>query len=97
MNIYALRGHKVRCKNLTGGYDSEEDLAKRHLEIGKEYTIEKTVVDNWSTDVWLEEIPDIRFNSVFFEDAEEQSEEKTQQHPDFIRYRRMFNGLDKKS
>jgi hypothetical protein len=67
MNIYALKGHKVRCKNLTGGYDSEKDLAKKHLEIGKEYTIEKTIVDNWSTDVWLEEIPDVRFNSVFFE------------------------------
>lgn len=43
MNIYALKGHKVRCENLSGGYDHDREIAKKYLEVGKEYTVEQTV------------------------------------------------------
>jgi len=86
MNIYALEGHKVRCATLIGGYEDHETTARKYLEIGKEYTVEATSVDSWHTDVWLQEFPNVKFNSVFFEDAIEQSEETDKQHPDYRRF-----------
>lgn len=86
MNIYAINGHKVRCETFNAGYGHDQQTAEKYLEVGKEYTIERTSVDGWSTDVWLEEFSDIRFNSVFFEDVVEQSEEKNREHPDFNKY-----------
>jgi hypothetical protein len=88
MNIYALEGHKVKCETLEAGYDYDKEIAKRHLELSKEYTIDYTIVDSWSTDVYLKEIPNQRFNSVFFEDAVEQSEKDDKNHPDWRRYNR---------
>ena len=69
MNIYAKTGHKVKCVTLDAGYKSDQETAKKYLEIGKEYIVERTEVDSWHTDVWLQEFPDVKFNSVFFEDA----------------------------
>lgn len=86
MNIYALKGHKVRCENLSAGYDHDRETAKKYLEVGKEYTVEQTKVDSWHTDVWLREFPDVKFNSVFFEDAVEQTEEADKKHPDYWKF-----------
>jgi hypothetical protein len=86
MNIYALKGHKVKCETLSACYNCHEEVAQKHLEVGKEYTVEKTQVDNWSTDVWLQEIPNVKFNSAFFEDVVEQSDDIDKQHPDYWRF-----------
>ncbi len=86
MNIYALKGHKVKCETFLAGYDYDREKAQKYLEIGKEYTIEMTEVDSWNTDVWLQEFPNVKFNSVFFEDVEEQSEEMDKLHPDYLRW-----------
>lgn len=86
MNIFALKGHKVKCSNLSKGYPHQQQVAKNHLNIGQEYTIEKTEVDAWSTNVWLQEFPTVKFNSVFFEDVYKQPKELTQLHPDYIKY-----------
>lgn len=86
MNIYALQGHKVVCSTLNGGYDSDEELAVKYLELNKEYTVLETNVSGWHTDVILEEFPDIEFNSVFFEDVDEQDEESDMEHPDYSYY-----------
>jgi hypothetical protein len=83
MNIYALKGHKVTCETLFAGYNYDQELARKYLEIGKEYTVEKTKVYSWHTHVWLQEFPNVIFNSVFFEDAVKQSEKKDKQHPDY--------------
>jgi hypothetical protein len=88
MNNYAINGHKVVCSTLDAGYDYDKEVASKHLEIGKEYTIDYTIVDSWSTDVYLVEFPNVRFNSVFFEDVDEQSNENTKSHPDYLRYNR---------
>jgi hypothetical protein len=66
MNIYAKEGAKVVCKTLRGGYTNH--VANKYLEIGKQYTVEKTVVHNWRTEVFLKEFPGIAFNSVYFKD-----------------------------
>jgi hypothetical protein len=89
MNIYAIEGHKVRCSTFDAGYDYDKEIAKRYLEIGREYTIASTIVDGWSTDVYLKKFPHIRFNSVFFEDVVEQSDEDDMKHPDWRKYNRL--------
>ncbi len=86
MNIYALKGHKVRCSDLDNGYAYQQEIARQHLTLGEVYTIESTDVDSASTRVTLLEVPDISFNSVFFEDVVPQSEEDDKKHPDYKRY-----------
>lgn len=68
MNIHAKAGHLVTVteQGMNNGYQSDKDHAKKYLSIGEVYTIERTVVDNWHTDVYLNEIPGIVFNSVHF-------------------------------
>ena len=86
MNIYALEGHKVRFDNPTSGYEYDQKQAAKYLQIGKEYTIDYTNVENSSTDVYLKEFPNISFNSVMFEDVAEQSDKDSSRHPDWRRY-----------
>lgn len=86
MEIFAIKGHKVKCSTLSAGYEFHQELAKKHLTIGDTYTVDYTNVDSWHTDVFLEEIPNVKFNSVFFEDVESQSDEDTKTHPDYRRY-----------
>lgn len=69
MNIYAKENDKVICKTHSAGYTN--DVEKKHLEIGKQYTVERTIVHQSSTEVFLKEFPGISFNSVFFEDFKE--------------------------
>ena len=86
MNIYALKGHKVKCAGLESPYHYQTERAQKYLEIGKEYTIEKTEVHSSSTDVELQEFPGVEFNSTLFEDVTKQSEEDDQKHPDYWKY-----------
>ena len=84
MNIYATNGHRVKCSNLTGGYDQTN--AKKHLTVGNVYKIDYTEVGGYNTDVFLQEFPGIRFNSVFFEDDSVQDLENNKKHPDFYKF-----------
>ncbi len=86
MNIYALKGHKVKCISLESPYHYQTERAQKHLEIGKEYTVESTEVRSSSTNVVLLEFPKIEFNSTLFEDVIKQSEEEDQKHPDYWKY-----------
>ena len=86
MKIYALKGHRVKCKTLSAGYEYDKEVAQKYLEVGKEYVIENTQVNSWNTDVWLQEFSNIKFNSVFFEDAVEQGKDVDKQHPDYRRF-----------
>jgi len=49
------------------GYDSDRKTAKKYLEVGKSYAIEKIEVGDFNTKVWLKEFPNIYFNSVLFD------------------------------
>ena len=74
MNIHAKNGHKVICSTYNGGYNPDSEKARKYLTVGAEYTIEQTIVHSWFTDVFLEEFPNVSFNSVFFEDAVKEPE-----------------------
>jgi len=73
MNIYAEQGHKVivTTETINSGYDSDKELANKHLKIGAVYTVEYTNVGGWHTTVYIKEMPNIAFNSVNFEDFTE--------------------------
>jgi hypothetical protein len=73
MNIYAKEGHKVIVteQSARNGYQSDRDLVKKHLIINQVYTVEETFVYEWRTEVALQEFPEITFNSVSFEDYEQ--------------------------
>lgn len=68
MDIRAPRGTKV-VFHANGGYELERKAAKEVLIVGKVYTVERTEVSNWYTMVYLKEVPDKPFNSVFFAEA----------------------------
>ncbi len=86
MNIYALEGFKVRCATLEAGSEYQRKHHSKLLEVGKEYTVERTEVHSLMTDVFLKEFPGEVFNSVFFEDVVEQSKEDSRLHPDWRKY-----------
>ena len=87
MNIYAMKGHRVVCRRLDAGYIFQIEKARQHLKVGEIYTIDRTKVYSNSTDVILQEIPGVSFNSVCFDDAVTQALEDTCKHPDYIRYK----------
>lgn len=80
MNIYAQKGHKVICTTLEHGYETEQKIAHKLINVGEIYTVEKTEVHNSNTDVYLQEVPDIPFNSVFFEDLDKIESENNYNH-----------------
>ena len=68
MDIYSTQGTKVIFSNPIWGYESDQEIAKKNLKIGSEYTIEKTNIWSSHTLVYLKEFPWIEFNSVMFTD-----------------------------
>jgi hypothetical protein len=69
MEIYARRGHKVIYNNPNAGYAYEQVRARDRLCPGGAYTVERTHVGEYRTDVYLAEVPGIAFNSTLFSDA----------------------------
>lgn len=69
MNIYSQKGARVLFNRPNSGYMSDSEHAKRHLVVGKIYTVEKTDVHDSYTLVYLIELPNVAFNSVHFEDV----------------------------
>jgi len=68
MDIYSKQGSKVMVTSSTvsNGYTSDSDRVRELCEIDKPYTINHTEVGRYMTDIYLEEFPNIRFNSVNF-------------------------------
>ena len=87
MNIYALKGHKVRLVYTEMAYHYQTEDIKKHLKLGDIYIVEKTEVYGEFTNVYLQEVPGISFNSTAFEDVEPQPEERDKQHPDYYQHR----------
>lgn len=86
MNIYALKGHRVILKTINAGSDNEKETVKQHLLLNETYTVDHTIVFGWRTDVYLQEIPGVAFNSVFFIDLVAQSQANNEKHPNYRRY-----------
>lgn len=72
MNILSRPGTKVVFENPQNGHPEDRELAREYLEVGHTYTVEKMKVDRWHSEVFLEEIPGIAFNTVLFENKQEQ-------------------------
>ncbi|MDG1950481.1 MAG: hypothetical protein P8J32_06745 [bacterium] len=83
MNIFALKGFRVKVTERTknAGWKTDRKLVTAYLEVEKEYTVERTEVDRSSSIVVLQEFPDVKFNTVNFEDVSTQSEEDDAKHP----------------
>lgn len=88
MNIFAIEGHKIRCNTFEAGYDYDKQKAQKYLKLNEEYIVDYTIVDSWETTVYLKEVPNIGFNSVFFEDVVEQSDEDNMKHDVWYFYNR---------
>lgn len=50
-----------------GGTIKDRLKAKLFLKTGKTYHLKKEIINNWDTEYYLEEFPNIGFNSVLFE------------------------------
>lgn len=91
MNIYAIKGHKVKYVGINNfsritviiELSDYQKNALKYLIYDKTYTVEKTNVYNWYTEVYLQEFPEISFNSVHFKDVIEQTEERNKLHKDY--------------
>lgn len=70
MDMYAQRGSKVIFTG-QGGRDSDKEFANKYLKVGEVYTVKTTKVFDWISFVVLEELPSKDFNTVMFEDLED--------------------------
>lgn len=70
MDIYNTKPRKIKCvrndDDVWGGGGENHHL----LEVGKEYTLEDIIVHSWYTIIYIEEFPDMEFNSVAFEEID---------------------------
>lgn len=68
MDIWSPRGTKVTPiyvdGKVFGGYPFHARTAERYLKEGSIYTVDRTDVDRSHTDVFLQEVPGVAFNSV---------------------------------
>ena len=71
MDIHSKKGTKVIFNHLTAGYTHHQIIAKKHLEAGKEYTVDHTEIGNCHTDVYLQEVSNVAFNSVMFDNKKD--------------------------
>lgn len=71
MDIYALPGEQIRFAHPEHGYSGDQDKAQKHLTLGTVYTVERTELFSGETNVYLLEVPGIRFNTVHFESLTE--------------------------
>ena len=86
MNIYALKGHKVKATSLNQGYQYHIENAEKYLKLNHIYTVDRTEVASSKTEVYLQEFPEIPFNSTMFDDVVPQSAEDDRKHPDYYEF-----------
>ena len=70
LNIYAPKGTRVIYKGFCG-YDSDREYADKFLSVEEMYTVNRTDVGGWRTNVELKEFPGKMFNSVMFWEVKE--------------------------
>ena len=70
MNIFAKRFDKV-VFTAEGGWEREQEAAKKVLNIGEEYCVDYVDIGSWFSYVTLIGV-DGRFNTCLFKDKEEQ-------------------------
>ncbi|MGM0175730.1 RusA family crossover junction endodeoxyribonuclease [Enterococcus sp. DIV0800] len=68
MNIYAKPGDKIIYAFPKNGREVDQALADKWLKLGDVYTVEAIERNLSFTTVYLEKLPNLRFNSSLFED-----------------------------
>jgi len=63
-------GRKVKYLQ-ENGYDSDVEDANKYMTKGQILTVKEIYVGSWSSTVEFVELPDKEFNTVMFEDVEE--------------------------
>jgi hypothetical protein len=81
MNIYALPGFQVKVKTWVREIDSD-------LRPGTVYTVERTEVYGFHTEVYLKEIPGQTFSNEIFDDVSSQTVNENSKHPDWHKYKK---------
>lgn len=66
MKIDAPAGTKVVYSHPENGHSYDQEHSAKFLKPGQSYTVLKTDIGNWHTDVYLKEFPSKAFNSVQF-------------------------------
>jgi hypothetical protein len=68
MDINSNPGTKVTVseQSFRNGSDTYKDRAAKHLKIGGVYTVTRTDIHNWYTEVYVDEFPGVPFSSVQF-------------------------------
>ena len=69
MNKYARHGDRVVFKHPDNGCEADQELARKHLQVDKVYTVDITYVHSNHTDVFLIEVPRVPFSNLIFEDS----------------------------
>lgn len=69
MSIYTLPGNKVLFNRPMAGYPGDKWLAAEYLKEGTVYTVACTKIGSYHTTVYLDEVPQIGFNSCLFENV----------------------------
>ena len=72
MDILSGPGTKVVFENPQNGHPEDKELASKYLEVDGIYTVEKIKAKSWHSEVFLEEVQGIAFNTVLFENKQEQ-------------------------
>jgi hypothetical protein len=72
MEIYAKENDKIVYKNINSGHEHDQKEANKYLIAGNIYTVDYTHVESFHTDVYIKEVPNISFNSVMFEDVNDE-------------------------
>ena len=68
-DIYNCRPRPIICISNENNNWSPADKNAHMLEVGKVYHVYYVIAYGWYTDVYLEEFPDVPFNSVNFEEV----------------------------
>lgn len=71
MDIGNREGKKVIFNHPDAGRSFDQARAEKHLIVGGVYTVDQLDVDRNFSKVLLEEIPDVWFNTVMFDDCED--------------------------
>lgn len=61
-------GDKIKLYTLDVGVKYQQRRVKEYLELGKTYTVEKPMVDKYSSNVILQEVPNVAFHTEFFKE-----------------------------
>ncbi|QQG45964.1 MAG: hypothetical protein HYY55_03210 [Candidatus Niyogibacteria bacterium] len=71
MDLDTKPGEKVLFDKPNSGYEHDSATARKHLNIGDTYTVERVEVADWSSEVFLKEVPDVGFNTTHFQNVHE--------------------------